>query len=72
MDFIKYLTSEETQQFITEYNKADYGQSLFTGAVQPLLDNAPQPIVQWIKTAAFLDGTECPEQYRNGYPDLYT
>jgi tungstate transport system substrate-binding protein len=72
MDFIKYLVSTETQQFITDYKKAEYGQSLFLGAVQPLKDNAPQPIVQWIKDAAFLDGSECPEQYRNGYPELYT
>src|SRR3990170_786664 len=49
MDFIKYLTSAETQQFIENYGKADYGQSLFVGAVQPLKDNAPQPTVQWIK-----------------------
>src|SRR3990172_1406497 len=72
MDFIKYLVSSETQQFITSFGKADYDQSLFTGAVQPLKDNAPQPIVQWIKDSAFFDGTECPPQYRNGYPELYT
>ncbi|MCW4003949.1 MAG: substrate-binding domain-containing protein [Candidatus Bathyarchaeota archaeon] len=72
MDFIKYLVSSETQQFIENYGKADYGQSLFYGAVQPLKDNAPQPIVSWIQSAAFFNGTECPQQYRNGYPELYT
>ena len=72
MDFIQYLTSAETQQFIENYGKADYGQSLFFGAVQPLKDNAPQPTVQWIKDAAFFDGSECPPQFRNGYPELYT
>ena len=72
MDFIKYLTSAETQQFIENYGKADYGQSLFVGAVQPLKDNAPQPIVGWIQSAAFFDGSECPPQYRNGFPELYT
>ena len=72
MDFIKYLISDETQQLITNYGKADYAQSLFNGAVQPLKDNAPQPIVQWIKDAAFFDGSECPPQYRNGFPELYT
>jgi tungstate transport system substrate-binding protein len=72
MDFIKYLVSAETQQFITDYKKAEYGQSLFIGAVQPLKDNAPQPIVDWIEEAAFFNGTECPPQYRNGYPELYT
>jgi tungstate transport system substrate-binding protein len=72
MDFIKYLVSSETQEFLTDYGKADYQQSLFTGAVQPLKDNAPQPIVQWIKDSAFFDGSECPPQYRNGFPELYT
>jgi hypothetical protein len=72
MDFITYLVSTETQQFMTDYKKAEYGQSLFIGAVQPLKDNAPQPIVQWIQDAAFFNGTECPPQYRNGYPELYT
>jgi tungstate transport system substrate-binding protein len=72
MDFIKYLTSAETQQVITGYGKLDYGQSLFYGAVQPLKDNAPQPVVDWIREAAFFDGTECPVQYRSGYPELYS
>ena len=72
MEFIIYLVSPETQQFIKDYGKADYGQSLFIGAVQPLKDNAPQPIVQWIQDAAFISGSECPTQYRSGYPQLYT
>ncbi len=72
MEFIRYLVSPETQQFIENYGKADYGQSLFYAAVQPIEDNAPQPIVSWIINAAFFDGSECPQQYRDGYPDLYT
>ncbi len=72
MDFIKYLVTPETQQLITDYKKTDYGQSLFINAVQPLKDNAPQPIVDWIKEAAFFNGTECPPQYRNGFSELYT
>jgi tungstate transport system substrate-binding protein len=71
MDFIQYLVSDETQQFMENYGKADYGQSLFYGAVQPLKDNAPQPIVSWIQSAAFFDGSECPPQYRKDYPQLY-
>ena len=72
MEFIKYLVSPETQQFIEDFGKATYGQSLFIGAVQPLKDNAPQPIVQWIQDAGFFSGSECPTQYRSGYPELYT
>jgi len=72
MDFIEYLVSPQTQQLITEFGKDTYGQSLFTGAVQPLKDNAPQPLVGWIQDYAFFEGSECPPQYRNGYADLYT
>jgi tungstate transport system substrate-binding protein len=71
MDFIQYLVSPETQQLVTSYGKSTYGQSLFSGAVQPLKDDAPQPLVNWIKGYGFFDGFECPPQYRNGYPELY-
>ncbi len=72
MEFIEYLVSPETQELITNFGKDTYGQSLFTGAVQQLKDNAPQPIVDWIKAYAFFDGSECPPQYRQGYAHLYT
>jgi len=72
MDFIKYLVSAETQQFITDFGKTDYGESLFFGAVQMLEDDSPQPIVSWIQDSAFFDGSECPPQYRNGFPELYS
>jgi tungstate transport system substrate-binding protein len=72
MDFIKYLTSPTTQTLMANFGKDTYGQSLFFDAVQPLKDNAPQPIVSWIKSYAFFNGTECPPQYRSGYPELYS
>ncbi len=72
MEFTEYLVSSETQELITNFGKDTYGQSLFTGAVQPLKDNTPQPIVSWIQGYAFFDGSECPPQYRNGYAHLYT
>jgi hypothetical protein len=72
MDFIKYLVSPETQQLITNHGKDTYGQSLFMGAVQQLIDDLPQPLVSWISNYAFFEGSECPLQYRSGYEDLYT
>ena len=72
MDFIEYLISPATQQLINDFGKDTYGQPLFYEAVQPLKDNAPQPIVSWIQEYAFFDGSECPPQYRNGYADLYS
>jgi tungstate transport system substrate-binding protein len=71
MDFIEYLISPETQTLINNYGQDTYGQSLFHEAVQPLEDNSPQPLVSWIKEYAFIDGYECPPQYRNGYANLY-
>jgi len=71
IDFIKWLVSDTGQQVINNYGKADYGQSLFYGAVQPLKDNSPQPDVSWIQSYAFFNGTECPTQYRDDHPELY-
>jgi tungstate transport system substrate-binding protein len=72
MNFIEYLISTPTQQLINDFGKDTYGQPLFYEAVQPLKDNAPQPIVGWIQDYAFFDGSECPPQYRSGYPELYS
>jgi tungstate transport system substrate-binding protein len=72
MNFIEYLISPSTQQLINDFGKDTYGQPLFYEAVQPLIDNAPQPIVSWIQDYAFFAGSECPPQYRNGYADLYS
>jgi len=71
IEFIKYLVSDEGQQLIENYGKDKYNQSLFFGAVQPLKQNSPQPYVQWIKNYAFFNGTECPQQYIDGHPELY-
>ncbi|MGB9778954.1 MAG: substrate-binding domain-containing protein [Candidatus Bathyarchaeales archaeon] len=71
MDFIQYLVSPETQQLITNYGKDTYGQSLFIGAVEPLKNNEPEVVVGWIKAYAFINGYECPPQYRSDYDELY-
>jgi len=70
--FIQYLISDEGQQLIENYGKNDYGKSLFYGAVQPLKQNPPSQIVQWIKDYAFINGAECPPQYMDGHPELYS
>jgi len=71
MDFIQYLVSPETQQLITNYGKDVYGQRLFFGAVETLKNNE-QPEANWIKAYAFINGYECPPQYRSNYDELYT
>ena len=72
MNFIEYLISPETQQLIDDYGVDTYSQQLFHKAVQPLIDNAPQPIVSWIQDYAFFEGSECPTQYRLDAGDLYS
>jgi tungstate transport system substrate-binding protein len=72
IDFIKWLVSDTGQQVISNYGKANYTQSLFYGAVQPLKNNSPQPDVSWIQSYAFFNATECPTQYRDDHPELYT
>ena len=72
MNFIEYLISTPTQQLINDFGKDTYGQPLFYEVVQPLKDKSPQPIVSWIQDYAFFDGSECPPQYRSGYPELYS
>ena len=69
--FMKFLISDECQQLIEDYGKSEYGRSLFHGAVQLLKQNSTSQIVQWIKDYAFINGTECPPEYRDGHPELY-
>ncbi len=72
IEFIKWLVSDTGQSVISNYKKADYGQSLFSGAVQPLKTGSPQPDVSWIQQYAFFNGTECPTQFQDDHPELYS
>jgi len=68
---MKFLISDEGQQIIEQYGKNEYGQSLFYPAVQLLKENTDPTIAQWIREYAFFNGSECPPEYRKGYPELY-
>jgi len=69
--FIKFLISDEGQNLIENYRKKDYGSSLFYPAVNLLKRNSNPTIAQWIRDYAFIDGTECPLEYRARHPELY-
>jgi ABC-type tungstate transport system permease subunit len=71
MAFIRYLISDEGQRMIENYGVSEYGQSLFYGAVQLLKQDPPSEIAQWIKDYAFINGTECPPEYRYNQNGLY-
>jgi len=68
--FTKFLISKEGQQIIENYGISAYAQPSFYPAVE-LLKNNTEPIAQMIKNYAYFDGSECPPQYRCGYPELY-
>ncbi|NIR86327.1 tungsten ABC transporter permease [Candidatus Bathyarchaeota archaeon] len=70
--FIKFLISEEGQEIIANFGRDIYGQSLFYPAVDLLKQNTNPTVVQWIKNYAFIDGYECPPEYRNNHPEFYT
>ena len=70
--FIEFLISEEGQEIIANFSKNLYGQSLFYPAVNLLEQNTDQTIVQWIRNYAFFYGYECPPEYWDNHPELYT
>jgi len=72
INFIKYLISEEGQNLIKEYGQDEYGQSLFFPAVELLKENTDPTLVSWIEDYAFIDGEECPTEYQDDHPELYT
>lgn len=69
--FMKFLISDEGQQMIELYGNEQYGQSLFYPTVQLLKENTDPTTSQMIEEYAFFNGTECPPEYRIGYPELY-
>jgi len=70
--FIKFLVSEEGQEIIGNFGKDVYGQRLFYPAVDPLKQSTDQTVVQWIRNYAFFYGYECPPEYWDNHPELYT
>jgi tungstate transport system substrate-binding protein len=70
--FIKWLVSDTGQQLISSYGTGNYSQSLFSGAVQALKTNSPQPDASWIQKYAYFNGTECPTEFQDDHPELYS
>jgi tungstate transport system substrate-binding protein len=70
MKFINFLVSDEVQDILADYGVDEFGQPLFNPAVEVLKDNTDPTIASWIRDAAFIDGTECPPEYRYNAGDL--
>jgi len=64
MKFIQFLVSGEVQDILADYGVDEFGQPLFNPAVEVLRDNTEPAIANWIKDAAFIDGSECPPDKR--------
>lgn len=75
VDLIKFLISDEGQEFIGNFGVTEYGQPLFHPAVRLLKENTDPVIASWIRDYAFLSYNEqkweCPPPYRAGQDNLY-
>ncbi|MGQ9719657.1 MAG: substrate-binding domain-containing protein [Nitrososphaerales archaeon] len=70
--FTKFLISEDGQNALEQYGQEEYGQSLFFPAVELLTENTDPTLVSWIEDLAYINGTECPQEYHDGHPELYS
>jgi tungstate transport system substrate-binding protein len=70
MDFIKFLVSKDVQDILADFGLDTFGQALFNPAVEILRDNTEPITASWIKEAAYIDGTECPETKRYNTGDM--
>jgi hypothetical protein len=71
MQLIRYLVSDEGQQLFANYGVSSYGQPLFQPYIPLVRSQSNQTLLEWIKAYAFLQGSECPPQFRYQADDMY-
>jgi tungstate transport system substrate-binding protein len=71
MEFLRFLLSDEAQTMLVTYGEEEFGSTLFKPWL-PELENPDSEIVSWVEEFAYIDGGECPTQYRQGAGDLYS
>lgn len=71
MRFIEFLASSEGQAIFESYGVDIYGERLFNPAVELLATENDTTVASWIAEAGYMDGSECPLEYRRGETDLY-
>jgi tungstate transport system substrate-binding protein len=71
IQFIEYLISDDTQDLIANFGRDIFENALFSPAVDMLKSRSDENESQWIMDIAFLNGFECPPQYRAGQDQLY-
>ena len=70
MKFINFLVSNQVQEIFADFGVEEFNQALFNPAVKILTENTDPTTADWIKEAAFIDGTECPIDKRYNAGDL--
>ena len=68
MALISFLTSDKGQKLLAQFGVEKYGQPLFNPAVKTIQEQKSSQVAQWIAEYAFLEGEECPAQYRRAQP----
>jgi tungstate transport system substrate-binding protein len=68
--FVEFLVSEDIQSLLVEYGKDEFGATLFKPWL-PELKYPDSDIIQWVEEYAYLDGAECPLEYRYRSENLY-
>jgi hypothetical protein len=71
MEFLRFLLSDEAQTMLVTYGEEEFGSTLFKPWL-PELENPGSEIVSWVEEFAYIDGGECPAQYRQDAGDLYS
>jgi tungstate transport system substrate-binding protein len=71
MTLIRYLASDEGQALFRDYGVQEYGSALFKPWITMLKSNSDPTLIQWVKDYAYIDGSDCPIQYRLNPGDLY-
>jgi len=71
MVLIRYLASDEGQALFRDYGVQDFGLALFKPWITTLKSNSDPTLIQWVKDYAYIEGSDCPTQYRLNAGDLY-
>ena len=71
MLFLRFLLSDEVQELLESYGEEEFGSTLFEPWVTTLESDPSSEIVEWVEDFAYIDGTECPIEYRHRAGDLY-
>jgi len=72
MTLVKYMASTEGQQLFATYGTSQYGQTLFKPWITTLKAGTETELIQWVKDYAYIEGSDCPTQYRLNPGDLYS